>query len=93
MSEIRTEQALHNRVERLRPRIESLVKSGALEKADAEKLGEDLGEALQAFGKFAQSPAEVEAQVAKLEVNVGRLESPPIALAQEQQEKAITASK
>jgi len=93
MSETRTEQALHNRVERLRPRIDSLIRSGAPEKADAETLEKRLGEVLQAFEKFAQNPAEVEAQVAKFEMYVAALESRPVPLEQEQKEKAIKASK
>jgi hypothetical protein len=91
MSEIRTEQALRNRVERLRPRIDSLIQSGALEKADADKLEKRLGEVLRAFEKFAQNPVEIESQVAMFEVYVARLEPPP-SLSQEQEAKVLKAS-
>lgn len=91
MSETRSEQALRNRVERLRPRIDSLIQSGALEKADAADLERRLGEVLRAFEKFAQNPVETESQVAMFEVHVARLETPP-SLSQEQEAKALKAS-
>jgi hypothetical protein len=91
MSETRTREALFERVEGLRPRIDGLIQSGTLKIADAETLERRLGEVLQAFEKVDQDPLGVEVQVATFEVYVARLETPP-SLSQEQEAKALRAS-